>query len=49
MENLDEITLKMMEYVCDNICKFPGAVGDREVMEEICEECRMREYVNELD
>lgn len=45
MRNLEEITTEMGEYVCDTICRFPGAVGDKEVLEEICAECRVEEFI----
>ena len=44
MGNLEKTTTAMMEYVCDSLCKHPNVVRNKEVLEEICEECRIGEF-----
>lgn len=47
--DMDEITTKMMEHICDNICKYPIRVGHtQDELEDICAECKMGKFVCDI-
>lgn len=46
--DMDKITTEMMEYICDNLCKYPCACRSEEHLMEVCEECQVEEYLNSL-
>jgi len=46
--DMDKITTEMMEHLCDNLCRYPEKAADQEVLEDICAECKMGEYVCDI-
>ena len=39
---------QIMEYVCDNLCRYPGEYKDPdELWSEQCDRCRLRELLVE--
>ena len=44
---MDSITTEMMEYICDNLCRFPKEMNQEEVDEHCCE-CKMGQYVCDI-
>lgn len=48
MEHLDKITkitTEMMEYICDKLCRYPEMESDEESLAELCDGCRMGEFL----
>ena len=37
---MDRITTRMMEHICDNICKYPDRLSEEE-LEDKCVDCKM--------
>lgn len=37
---MDRITTRMMEHICDNLCKYPDQLSGEE-LEEKCTGCKM--------
>lgn len=35
-------------YVCDKLCRYPGMIGDQDVLDVICGACRMNTHVCKL-
>lgn len=48
MKTIDEITTEMMEHICDKLCRHSVESMDQESQEEICCECEMGRFSNEL-
>ena len=44
---MEEITSKMMEYICDTICKHPYTC-DQEELDAICADCEMGQFVCDI-
>ena len=44
---MDELLEEMFAHVCDKLCKYPNA-ADEEELEDICCECEIGRYVNEI-
>jgi len=42
---IDEITTKMMEYVCDHLCRFSNDIKDQEILDGICDSCQIAGFV----
>lgn len=47
-KNTEDVAAEMMEYVCDNICRFPREIYDQEQLAEICEGCKIEQYVSKI-
>lgn len=39
---------KLLEYVCDNLCKHREAAEDQDELDDICCECEITELVGRL-
>ena len=39
---------ELQEYICDNICKYPCTCRCEEHLMEVCEECQVEEYLEEI-
>lgn len=48
MKDLNEITTKMMEHVCDKLCRYSREAQDQEELEYICSECKMGRFVCDI-
>lgn len=48
MKDLNDITTKMMEHVCDKLCRYPREAQDQEELEYICSECKMGQFVCDI-
>ena len=46
-EMLKIVTL-MMEHVCDHLCRFLWEIERKEDLEDICAECKMDKYTNDI-
>lgn len=44
---MDRITTRMMEHICDNLCKYPDQLSGEE-LEEKCTGCKMGKYVCDI-
>lgn len=40
---------EMQQYVCGNLCSYAGQIKDVEMLEEVCAECLLEVYVQELE
>ena len=40
---MDKTVTEMMEYICDELCRFPRELDEVE-LDEKCDECRMGEF-----
>lgn len=49
MKDLEMITMEMAEYVCDKLCIYPRTVTDQEEMDRICAECKMEQFVRQIE
>lgn len=47
-KTMDEITMEMMEYICDNLCRHPREVEDQDELDDICAECEMGQFVCDI-
>lgn len=47
MKTLEEIITKMMEYVCDTLCKYP-CKEEQEQLDIICADCEMGQFVCDI-
>lgn len=45
---MEKIVTPMMEHLCDHLCRFPWEVERKEDLEDICAECRMDRYTNDI-
>lgn len=36
------------EYVCDKLCRYPHMIDDQDVLDAVCNECRMNDHVSRL-
>nr|WP_288829768.1 DUF551 domain-containing protein [uncultured Clostridium sp.] len=45
---MDKIVTPMMEHLCDHLCRFPWETERKEDLEDICAECKMDQYTNEI-
>lgn len=48
MKDLNDITTKMMEHICDKLCRYPREAQDQEELEYICTECKMGRFVCDI-
>ena len=44
---MNELKSELMEYICDNICKYPCICRSEEHLMEVCEECQIEEQLEE--
>lgn len=42
--NIDQITTELAEYICDELCRHPKDLAEKE-LEEICCECKLGQYI----
>jgi hypothetical protein len=40
---MEKITTSMMEYICDNLCKYPERLSEDALRDE-CINCKMEKY-----
>lgn len=40
---------EMQQYVCGNLCSYAGQIKDVGLLEEVCAECLLEGYVQELE
>ena len=45
---MEETVEEMMEYVCDCLCKHRERAEDQDELDEICCECEMNRYREEI-
>ena len=45
---MEKIVTPMMEHVGDHLCRFPWETECKEDLEDICAECKMDQYTNEI-
>lgn len=41
---MKRITMRMMEHICDNLCKYPDRLSEEALGNE-CVDCKMKKYV----
>lgn len=46
--NVDQITTETAEYTCDNLCRHPRRVKDKDMLEEICCECKLGQFICDI-
>lgn len=46
--DMDKITTEIMEYICDNLCKYPCTCRSEEHLQEVCDECQVEEYLTNI-
>lgn len=46
--DMDKNTTEIMEYICDNLCKYPCTCRSDEHLMEVCEECQVEEDLNSI-
>lgn len=46
---LNNLTQEMKEYICDNLCQYPSICRHEEHLMQMCEECQIEEYVQEIE
>lgn len=42
---MDRITTRMMEHICDNLCKYPDQLSEEELEDKCTTDCKMGKYV----
>lgn len=47
-KTMEQLTEAMMEHCCDKLCKYPHEVEDQDELDDICCECEMEEFVDEI-
>lgn len=45
---MEKIVAPMMEHLCDHMCRFPWEMERKEDLEDICAECQMDKYTNDI-
>lgn len=45
---MEKIVAPMMEHLCDHMCRFPWETERKEDLEDICAECQMDKYTNDI-
>jgi hypothetical protein len=45
---MNELKSELMEYICDNICKYPCVCRSEEHLMEVCMECQVEVFLDEL-
>lgn len=45
---MEEILEAMMEYICDERCRYPYEAADQEELDAICSQCAVNGYVKIL-
>ena len=45
---MEKIITPMMEHLCDHLCRFPWETERKEDLEDICAECQMDQYTNDI-
>lgn len=48
MKDLNKITEEMATYVCDKLCQYP-LICEQDELDSICAECKMGEFVNQIN
>ena len=43
-----EKVIELQEYICDNICRYPCTCRNEEHLMEVCEECQVEEFVDNI-
>ena len=43
-----KIVTPMVEHVCDHLCRFPWETERKEDLEEMCANCQMDKYTNDI-
>ena len=44
---MNSLTEEMQEYICD-LCQYPCQIKDVGMLEEVCAECQVEEYVQNI-
>ena len=39
---------ELKEYICDELCKYPCVCRNEEHLMEVCEECQVEEYLEQI-
>jgi hypothetical protein len=42
---MDRITTRMMEHICDNLCKYPDQLSEEELEDKCTTDCKIGKYV----
>lgn len=45
---MSDLRRELQEYICDNLCKYPDICRNEEHLMEMCEECQVEIYLDEL-
>lgn len=45
--NINQITTETAEHICDELCRHPGGMTEKE-LEEICCECKLGQYICDI-
>lgn len=46
---MEKITTEMGEFICDKICKNPINTQSEKKLEDICAECKLSQYICNID
>ena len=46
---MEKITTEMAEFICDKICKNPINTQSEEQLEDICSECKLSQFICDID
>ena len=44
----DEITTRMTEYICDQLCRYPKETADQDELDLICAGCEIGQFVCDI-
>lgn len=45
LNEMDKVLEKMMEHICDDICRFRKEVSTQEDLEAVCANCEMGKHI----
>lgn len=48
LTKMDLLTTKMAEHICDNLCAYPKVTPNQEVLEDICANCKMGQFICDI-
>lgn len=43
------ITESLKEYVCECLCQYPKEAESQEDLDQICDKCKMGQYLSEIE
>lgn len=45
---IEKLTKELKEYICNNICQYPSICRHEEHLMEVCEQCQIEEYMDDI-